>query len=87
MREGRNEVGNHEVGIRSFYECYDNLPPVVRQALIHANIPWNALDFVGPLEAGIAPEAVANTIKAIDEQYTRVEAEKTYGPDHPQARG
>jgi Family of unknown function (DUF6525) len=83
-----NSTGSYRTTTAASMKAYDALPPTARRALSNAAFQWAPQPFLTAWRKGQfrTGEAIAQWVQEIDVSEVGVEAYKTYGPFHPQAR-
>ncbi|MGB8278672.1 MAG: DUF6525 family protein [Methylovirgula sp.] len=67
------------------FDCFDRLPPKLRDVLANAAFDWDATLIAEVLDLGTAAEALAARIAEDDRRRLPVDNYVMYGPEHPGA--
>ncbi len=65
------------------FDCFDRLPPTLRDTLANATFDWDATLIAEVLELGTAADALAARIAEDDRRRVPVDNYVMYGPLHP----
>lgn len=67
------------------FDCFDRLPPKLRDTLANAAFDWDATLIAEVLDLGTAAELLAARIVEDDRKRLPIDTYVMYGPEHPGA--